>query len=371
MNILHVSGSTSWGGNEQQLLYLIEGLGKYKVAQSLFCFKTSPLLEKVEHLEIEILSIPKCSPFSKKFRKSLSEFVSAKHIDIIHLHTSDSLTGYVVTDMFYGLPVKTIFSKKAVSSKTSFLSAFKYNYHHIDSIVCVSEYVKKHFKKVLNTKNHHKLAVIHDGVDENFKETPVILNLKEKLHLNNSDFIIGNIANHTKAKDLPVMVETLNHLVNTLKLSDVHLVQIGNFSKRTQALKDKIKEYGLESHITFMGFVENAFMLFPQFDIFLMTSEREGGPTVVLESFKNKIPVVTTKVGVIEDCVKNGEHAFVAEVGDFKSLGESIFTLKRDSLIREQLAAKAYKLFVENFTVNHLVEATYTHFIEIMKSRKS
>lgn len=370
MNILHVSGSTSWGGNEQQLLYLIEGLGKYDVTQSLFCFQASPLLEKVKDLEVEILSITKSSPFSKRYRKCLSEFVSRKHIDIIHLHTSDSLTGYVVTDIFYDLPVKTIFSKKAVSSKTNFLSKFKYNYHHIESIVCVSEYVKKHFKKVLSAKNHHKLSVIHDGVDEIEKGNPIEIDLKQKLQLKNSAFIIGNIANHTKAKDLPIMVETLNYLVNTLKLSDVHLVQIGKFSKRTQALKDKIKEYGLGSHITFMGFVENAFMLFPQFDIFLMTSEREGGPTVVLESFKNKIPVVTTKVGIIEGCVENGEQAFVAEVGDFEGLAKSIFTLKSDSHIREQFSEKAYKLFVENFTLDHFVEATHTHYTEMIKDQK-
>lgn len=368
MNILHVSGSTSWGGNEQQLLYLIKGLGRYDVTQSLFCFLASPLLEKVKPLEIEILSIAKSSPFSKRFRKSLSEFVTAKHIDIIHLHTSDSLTGYVVADMFYDLPVKTIFSKKAVSSKTSFLSKFKYNYHHIDSIVCVSEYVKKHFKGVLKAENHHKLSVIYDGVEEDDTRDPIKLNLKEKLHLENSTFIIGNIANHTRAKDLGVMVETLNYLVNILKISDVHLVQIGNFSKRTPVLKDRIKEYGLESHITFMGFVTDAFMLFPEFDIFLMTSKREGGPTVVLESFKNKIPVVTTNVGIVEECVKNGEHAFVAEVGDFQSLGKGISTLRRDSLLREEFAANAYKLFVENFTVDHFVEATYAHYKEIMRS---
>lgn len=371
MNILHVSGSSSWGGNEQQLLFLIEGLGKYNVTQYLFCFKNSFLIDKVEHLDVEILSIPNSSPFSKKYRRSLREFVLSKQIEIIHLHTSDSLTGYVVTDMFYNLPVKTIFSKKAVSSKTSFLSKFKYNYHHIDSIVCVSEYVKKHFKKVLNTKNHHKLRVIHDGVDENDGINTVQLNLREHLNLKNSTFIIGNIANHTKAKDLPIMVETLNYLVNILKSSDVHLVQIGKFSKRTPVLKNKIKEYGLESHITFMGFVENAFMLFPQFDIFLLTSEREGGPTVVLESFKNKIPVVTTKVGIIEECVKNGDHAFVAEVGDFKSLGESIFTLKNDSHLKEEFSLKAHQLFLENFTVDHLVKATYVHYKELIKPQKS
>lgn len=370
MNILHISGSTSWGGNEQQLLYLIEGLGKYNVTQSLFCFQASPLMNKLKYLEIEILAIPKCSPFSRKYRKCLNEFVSTRHIDIIHLHTSNSLTGYVVTNMFYKLPVKIIFSKKAVSSKTSILSKFKYNYGHIDSIICVSEYVKKDFKKVLKTKNHHKLAVIYDGVDIQDSQNQVELNLKEKLHLNNATFIIGNIANHTNAKDLPVMIETLNYLVNNLKLKDVHLVQIGGFSKRTQVLKNKIIEYKLESHISFMGFIENAFMLFPQFDIFLMTSKREGGPTVVLESFKNKIPVVTTKVGLIEECVKNGEHAFVAWIGDFKSLGNSISTLKNNKLVGDQFAENAFKLFVENFTVNHFVKATYNHYNKIMELQK-
>ncbi|WP_051227983.1 glycosyltransferase family 4 protein [Gillisia sp. JM1] len=366
MNILHVSGADVWGGNEQQLLSLIIGLQNFEVNQSLFCFNNSPLIEKLEQTDIAILSIPKSSHLSKNYIKFLKEIVSTQKIDLIHLHTSASLTGYVVTDIFHNLGVKVIFSKKAVSSKISFLSKIKYNYKGVDSIVCVSEYVKEHFKAVLNSKNYHKLTVICDGVTENVYKSSVETDLRESLGLEPSTFIIGNIANHTKAKNLSLLVETLNYLVNDLNIKDLHLVQIGYFTKRTESLREKVKEYNLEAYISFLGFSENTHTLHPQFNVFLMTSEREGGPTVILESFKHKIPVVTTRVGIVDDCVSNGEHAYVAEVGDFKDLGESISKLKDDRCIGEQMVKCAYNLFLNNFTEKKFVQKTYEHYSKIL-----
>lgn len=366
MNILHVSENKIWGGNEQQLYSLITGLEDFEVNQSLFCFKDSPLIEKLEHSNIEITAIPKCKSVSKMYLRSLKEIVSSQRIDLIHLHTSASLTGYVLTDMFYNLGVKAIFSKKAVSSNSSYLSKLKYNYSRLDSIVCVSEYVKKHFKSILYSKNQHKLAVIHDGVSENRRAYSQEKSLKDRLGLKKSTFIIGSIANHTKAKDLQVLVETLNYLVNDLNIKDIHLIQIGNFTTRTENLRGKVRDYNLEKYITFMGFSENADMFHPEFNVFLMTSEREGGPTVIIEAFKNKTPVVTTRVGLIDDCVTNGEHAFVAEVGDFKSLGESISKLKNDISIEEHLVNCAYDLFINNFTEKKFVQKTYEHYSKIL-----
>ncbi len=367
MNILHISENRVWGGNEQQLYSLITGLEDFEVIQSLFCFKDSPLIEKLEHSNIEITAIAKCKTVSKMYMRTLKEVVSSQRIDLVHLHTSASLTGYVVTDILYTLGVKAIFSKKAVSSSTSYLSKFKYNYKGVDSILCVSEYVKKHFKLILYSKNQHKLTVIHDGVSENDCANSQEKSLKDTLGLKKSTFIIGSIANHTKAKDLTVLVETLNYLVNVLKIMDIHLIQIGNFTTRTENLKVKVKDYNLEKYITFMGFSENADMYHSEFNVFLMTSEREGGPTVVIESFKNKTPVVTTRVGLIDDCVTHGEHAFVAEVGDFKSLAESISKLKGDRLIGEQMGEIAYNLFLNNFTEKKFVQKTYEHYRKIFK----
>lgn len=366
MNILHVSENKIWGGNEQQLYSLITGLEDYEVNQNLFCFKDSPLIEKLKHSEIEIIAISKCKAVSKVYLRSLKKIISSQRIDLIHLHTSASLTGYVLADFIYDLGVKAIFSKKAVSSKTSFLSKIKYNYKGINSIVCVSEFVKEHFKTLLNPKNYHKLAVIYDGVTENVYKSSVGTGLRESLCLEPSTFIIGNIANHTTAKNLSLLVETLNYLVNDLKIKDLHLIQIGYFTKRTESLREKVKEYKLEKYISFLGFSENTHSLHPQFNVFLMTSEREGGPTVILESFKHKVPVVTTRVGIVDDCVSNGRHAYVAEVGDFKKLAESISKLKNDSRMGDKMTKCAYKLFLNNFTEKKLVQNTYEYYIKIL-----
>ncbi|TVZ25190.1 glycosyltransferase involved in cell wall biosynthesis [Gillisia sp. Hel_I_86] len=367
MNVLHISGAHVWGGNEQQLLSLIIGLQDYNVKQSFFCFNNSPLIEKLGQTDITILPIPKCRHGSKKYIKFLKEIVISQKIDLIHLHTSASLTGYVVTDIFHKLGVKVIFSKKAVSRKTSFLSRIKYNYKGIDSIVCVSAYVMQYFKTVLNSKNYHKLSVIYDGVTEKVYKSPVEINLKEVLNVDISTFIIGNIANHTRAKNLPLLVETLNYLVNNLNIRDIHLVQIGYFSKRTESLREMIKKYNLEQYITFLGFSDNTHSLHPQFNVFLLTSEREGGPTVILESFKHKIPVVSTKVGLVDDCVKHGTHAYVAEVGDFKSLAESISKLKNDKRIGKNFANNASDLFFNKFTEKKFVFDTYAHYNKILQ----
>jgi len=367
MNVLHISGAHVWGGNEQQLLSLIIGLQNYNVNQSFFCFNNSPLIEKLGQTDITILSIPKCGHGSKKYIRFFKEIVLAQKIDLIHLHTSASLTGYVLTDIFYNLGVKVIFSKKAVSRKTSFLSKIKYNYKGVDSIICVSAYVMEHFKAALNSKNYHKLSVIYDGVNEKVYKSPIEINLKEVLSVEPSAFIIGNIANHTRAKNLPLLVETLNYLVNNLNLRDIHLVQIGYFSKRTESLREKIKEYNLEKFITLLGFSDNTHSLHPQFNVFLLTSEREGGPTVILESFKHKIPVVSTKVGLVDDCVVHGTHAYVADVGDFKSLAESIFKLKSDKVIGDNFVRNANDLFLNKFTEKKFVLDTYEHYNKILQ----
>ncbi len=368
MTVLHVSGAQVWGGNEQQLLYLIKGLQNYPIKQTFFCFNTSPLIKKLENIDVKIVSIPECSHISKKYRKVLQEIVLEQKIDLIHLHTSDSLTGYVVTDIFYNLGVKVIFSKKAVSRKTSFLSKIKYNYKGIDSIICVSGYVREHFKTVLNSKNHHKLSIIYDGVTEKVYKSTNEINLRELLSVEASTFIIGNIANHTRAKNLPLLIETLNYLVNNLNIKNLHLVQIGYFSKRTESFREKIKEYGLEKYITFLGFSDDTHSLHPQFNVFLMTSEREGGPTVVLESFKHKVPVVATKVGLVDDCVIHGTHAYVADVGDFKSLANSILKLKNDERIGENFVENANKLFFTKFTEKKFVADTYEHYNKILQN---
>lgn len=370
MTVLHISGAQVWGGNEQQLIYLISELDVLGVQQKIFCFKDSPLFRAVSNLPIEIIATAPLSPYSSKYRNFLSDIVEDKQIDVIHLHTSDSVTGYVVTDLIKRLRTPTLFARKGIRNKTSFLSKQKYNYKNIHGILCISEYVKEHFGAILSEKNRKKLVVVYNGVKiEDMPANPEF-QIKEKLKLSSETFIIGNIANHTNAKDLPTLVKVLEHIVCTLKVKDIHLVQLGDHSKNTEVLREMVKEKKLESYITFMGFVKNASSYLSQFDVFLMTSEREGGPSSVVEALYKKTPVISTRVGVVDEIIEDGVNGFSSEVRDVEGLAIKVVKFKDSPKLSDQFSKLSYDIFLKKFTADQLGKKTFAVYENLINDHK-
>jgi hypothetical protein len=58
--------------------------------------------------------------------------------------------------------------------------------------------------------------------------------------------LIGNVANHTDAKDLITFINVVDYLVNSLNKKRCRLFQIGEFTKLTAELKS-IKEKNLKA----------------------------------------------------------------------------------------------------------------------------
>lgn len=92
MKILHISGARVWGGNEQQLILNVNELNKLKTENYIFGINNSPL-----HLAANKNNIKFIPSFSKKISKisnisQLKKIINEYKIDVIHLHTSDSLT---------------------------------------------------------------------------------------------------------------------------------------------------------------------------------------------------------------------------------------------------------------------------------------
>ncbi|MBJ7879348.1 glycosyltransferase family 4 protein [Gelidibacter salicanalis] len=365
MKILHVSGASVWGGNEQQLFDLIYGLNKLHIENVIFCFENSAIEERAIQNTIPYLSMPKAKALSLNYAKSLRNYVKEHQPDILHLHTSNSVTAYVISDVLFGLKIPTVFSKKGISGSVSFLSFLKYNYRGIKKIICVSKAVEVAFKKVLKPKNHHKLCVVYDGIKVERSEKRSTVSLRKEFSIPDSSIIIGNIANHAKAKDLVTLVKTANELVHELNVKNVCFIQIGKEGKHTADFMPLIKEYGLEPYFVTTGFQEYAMDLLPQMDIFIITSEREGGPTSILDSMYRKVPVVTTKIGVTTEAIKHNENGLLADVKDYKKLAENLKYLSEDKELQKVFAEKSYELLFQKFTTKQLAEQTLENYRSI------
>ncbi len=348
MKVLHLAGAMEWGGGDQQMMDLIANLSDLDIQSVILCFNHSAIKAHAEKHGVSTLAVDKSKRYSSKVLRYIKEQVQQLEIDVIHIHTSNFVMTYMLADVFYKLKVPAVFSKKSISESSSLLSPVKYNYKGIKKIVCVSNAILESFKKTIKPGNRHKLVTVYDGIRLD-KKFPPVPSLRETFNLPAGITIVGNIANHYLAKDIGVFVKTANHLVNELQRKDLFFVQIGSPSPYTPEYEALVDEYNLRDSVKMMGFTPNAGSYLPQFDIFLMTSQREGLPLVIMEAFNARVPVVSTSGGGIPEAITHEENGLLSPVKDHVSLAGNIIALQADGALKQKLVENAYKRLHEEF----------------------
>jgi glycosyltransferase involved in cell wall biosynthesis len=110
-----------------------------------------------------------------------------------------------------------------------------------------------------------------------------------------------------------------------------------------EKLNNKIKEYGLDSQVRWIGPVmgNDKNQILQNSDIFILPSYAEGLPISLLEAMCAGLAVVTTPVGGIPTVVKHNEEGLVVPVGDREALAKAINRLAQSSELRNRLGQKA------------------------------
>lgn len=90
------------------------------------------------------------------------------------------------------------------------------------------------------------------------------------------------------------MVDIFRHIFR--KEKSIHLYFLGKGELETE-VREKVKEYGLQERVHFLGYIENPFPVMKQADVCCMTSKSEGFPMSLLESVALHVPFVSTEVG--------------------------------------------------------------------------
>lgn len=122
---------------------------------------------------------------------------------------------------------------------------------------------------------------------------------KEKL-FNTSDYnnkkIVGTIANAYPTKNLTAVVNITDQLKD---YKDLLFVIIGD-GPQLPELQKLISDLKL-NNILLLGKIESAAIYLKAFDLFILTSVKEGSPYVLLEAQQARIPILATPVGGVPE----------------------------------------------------------------------
>lgn len=168
-----------------------------------------------------------------------------------------------------------------------------------------------------------KIEIIYNGY--NFNE----IKLKSKMFpvLRSQRFRLITVGRLDKNKNVRLQIETVCSLLER-NILDIELYIVGQGEEKQ--LLEKMAGTFLERNIFFLGYQANPYPYIKASDILLLTSFSEGFPTVLVEAMCLGIPVITAKVGGVEELIKTGLNGYCLENYSVKELSKGLLYILND-----------------------------------------
>jgi glycosyltransferase involved in cell wall biosynthesis len=166
-------------------------------------------------------------------------------------------------------------------------------------------------------------------------------------------FVILGVGRLVPQKRFDLFLQTLAQLKSKLL---VRGIIAGNGPLRAE-LENQAGHLGLiPETVEFKGRVSDPTELYHRASLFILTSDHEGTPNVVLEAMASGVPVVATRVGDVPDLIGNGERGRLVAPGNLDGLVTAIGDILDDSQSRTRLAAQARDYVQSEHSLTALTE---------------
>lgn len=262
--------------------------------------------------------------------------------DIIHLHSSKA-----------GTLGRLVFPTKKVV----------YTVHGFDSIrlafrklLPVERFLQRWCRAIVGVSNYDERNLINEGITHNvttvyngiaMPDTTNLINIPE---LGRYNKVVLSIARVMPQKNPKLFIDVAR------LLPDYGFVWIGNL--------EEVTEYGeLPANCHFVGNIPNAGAYCSQADLFMLASNYEGLPMVIIEAMSMGLPVVASDVGGVSEIVRNDINGYT-----LPNQAE-LFAQKIEAILsNDELYGKFAKNQLEIFEKELTIERMANGYLEVYKS---
>ncbi|ABV33738.1 glycosyltransferase [Pseudothermotoga lettingae] len=360
VRVLQLVTRSDWAGAQKVLYTLVYGLLKYypgKFEIEVACGQENGMLiTELKKLGIEVHIIPdlvrEISPIKDlKSYLQLKRLLREKKYDVVHSHSSKvRLLGGIaamrsnVKSLIYTVHGWWHIEQYKGIKRRIFIIAERIAAHFCDRIVLLC---KRDLDKAKQWKigRESQYVIIQNAIVPTEKVQKG--KLKKELGLDENVEIVGNVARLDPPKN-PIRFLEVAKLVFKQR-TDVAFVWIGgsivddSYGKLVQKWLDENPD--VAKHVYLLPFRKDAIELMADFDVFLLTSDAEGMPLVVLEALSQGIPVVSTDVGCVGEMEKQ-----VSIADSIESLCKNVLEILSDTF---QSVCAAPGCNFEDFIVNY------------------
>jgi glycosyltransferase involved in cell wall biosynthesis len=162
----------------------------------------------------------------------------------------------------------------------------------------------------------------------------------------------GTISELHVNKGLPFLIEAL------AKLDHPFISVVIGEGEERERLQEKINRLGLAGKVFLLGQIDNAATYLKAFDIFTLTSIKEGLPYVLLEAGLAERPVIASNVGSISDIVEDKKTGLLVPPQNIESIKNALVSLSANQSLRLEYGQNARKKIETGFSKDQMLKET-------------
>jgi glycosyltransferase involved in cell wall biosynthesis len=301
-----------------------------------------------------------------KLRKLIDEFKP----DIVHTHAAKAGAVGRLAALHSGVPVIVhtfhghVFHSYFSPIKTRvFLEIERYLGSRTTKIIALSDIQKRELVDEYQVADESRFEVIPLGFDlkrftENVSHKRMVF--REKYCISDDEIAIGIIGRLVPIKNHELFLKAISTVINnTTKKIKAFIIGDGEDRQKIEQIAtllglDFSAQVPYKGPIVFTSWIKEVDVALAGLDIVALTSNNEGTPVSLIEAQASGKPIVSTKVGGIENIVIANETALLSLPGKVEDFAKNLLQLVDNDELRWKLSQKGKEFVYNRFSYNRL-----------------
>jgi glycosyltransferase involved in cell wall biosynthesis len=355
IRVCHIVSGDLWAGAEVQAASLLRALASRPgLSLTVILLNQGRLAEELGACGLELKVIPEnAKSFIQIFREA-ARFLRSRNIEILHSHRyKENLLAVLlartchiphIVRTQHGLPEPFEGIKHIRQRLMSGLDRFVAR-HATDRVISVSSELRGHLSRYVDPR---KVVVIPNGLDIRRVSTSLSpTEARERLGIPADAPTIGYAGRLEPVKRLDLFLAAAQLVVRQIPSAKFLIVGDGSEESR---LRELARAGGLRDSVMFLGHRDDIYDVLRAMEIFVLCSDHEGLPMVLLEALHLGVPVVGRRVGGLPEVIQDGVNGILVSSDKPADFAQGCLRLLEDEGLRQRLTLAARKVVREKFS---------------------
>lgn len=249
--------------------------------------------------------------------------------------------------------------KKIVYGLTKMITKIIYQFP--DLLVFPSEEIARIFSQ---NKIYSPKTVVRLGIDtKTFIPFPekTRKKLRKELKLSEKDFVIGYCGRIAREKDPYTLLNAFKEF--SKKHSNAKLLVIGS------GIKEIEEEFKKTNNTIFLGKQDDVVKYYNTMDVFCSTSLTETTGLTILEAMSSGLTVISTKVGIAKQIIKNNKNGFLIEKQDPNQIVKILNKLYRNKKKLKEIGKNARETVEKTLSIEETGEGIKKVLLSMLEQK--